>query len=107
MKAITNDLLLASYKNLDPKRRGCNFELIGLDFLMDENLKVILTGVNTNPSLRSENPVIGKIIPSIVEQSLELSLDPFLPPRNHFPARERLRLGADPLASLRFECIFD
>ena len=86
MKAITNDLILASYKKLDPKRRGCNFELICLDFLMDENLRVILTGVNTNPYLSSENPVIGKIMPSIVEQSLQLGLDPFLPPRSHFPA---------------------
>jgi hypothetical protein len=86
MKAIVIDLLLASSKKLDPPRRGCNFELIGLDFLLDENLKVYLTGVNTNPSLKSDNPVLGKIIPSVIEQCLWLGVDPLLPPQNHFPA---------------------
>ncbi len=61
-----------------------------------------MTGVNTNPSLDWDNPVIGKIVPSVVDQALELAVDPLLPPTSHFPAGERLKLGADPLYSLKF-----
>jgi hypothetical protein len=106
MKKITIDLVMASYKTLDPKRRP-NFELIGLDFMLDHQLKVYLTGTNTNPSLRTDNGVLGKLVPSVVEQTLWLAFDPFMPPKTHFPPGERLQLGADPLNSLRFECIFD
>jgi hypothetical protein len=43
---------------------------VGLDFLMNREGKTILTGVNTNPSLDWDNPVIGKIVPSVVDQAL-------------------------------------
>jgi hypothetical protein len=33
-----------------------------------------------------DNPVIGKIVPSVVDQTLELIVDPLLPPTSHFPA---------------------
>jgi len=65
MKKITLDLILACHKQLDPLRRS-NFELIGLDFMLDHRLKVYLTGTNTNPSLTNSNPVMGKLLPSIV-----------------------------------------
>ena len=101
MKQITIDLILATYKQLDPLRRN-NFELIGLDFTLDHRLRVYLTGTNTNPSLKSDNPVIGKLVPSVVEQTLWLALDPFIPPKCHFPPGDRLKLGNDPLKSLKF-----
>jgi len=53
---------------------------------MNREGKAILTGVNTNPSLDWDNPVIGKIVPSVVDQALELIVDPLLPPTSHFPA---------------------
>ena len=40
----------ASAHNLDPERRN-NFEIYGLDFMLDENLNVWLIEVNTNPCL--------------------------------------------------------
>jgi hypothetical protein len=57
--------------------------------------------------LKTNDPVIGKIVPSVIDQCLWLGLDAFMPPKSHFPAGERLKLGSDPMSSLKFECIFD
>ena len=37
MKEITLMAIEATYSHLDPNRRENNFELIGLDFMLDEN----------------------------------------------------------------------
>jgi hypothetical protein len=34
--------------------------------MIDHHLKVYLTGTNTNPSLKADNPVMGKIVPSVI-----------------------------------------
>lgn len=41
----------ASANYLDPESLANNFELFGLDFMIDEKLKVWLIEVNSNPCL--------------------------------------------------------
>lgn len=51
MKAMAADTIKAVYKKIDPKRHHHTFELFGYDFMIDEDLKVWLIEVNTNPCL--------------------------------------------------------
>ena len=39
------------YANFDPHRLEYSFEVFGLDFMIDENLKVDLIEANTNPCI--------------------------------------------------------
>ena len=51
MRELAKDALSATYISLDPKGRLHNFEVFGLDFMIDEDLEVMLIEVNTNPCL--------------------------------------------------------
>lgn len=41
------------YTKIDPFKRVNNFEIFGMDFMIDENFKVWLLEVNTNPCLET------------------------------------------------------
>ncbi|XP_063292949.1 inactive polyglycylase TTLL10 [Pelobates fuscus] len=53
------------------------FDLIGCDFLIDENFKVWLLEMNCNPALHTNCEVLKEVIPSIVDETLDLSLELF------------------------------
>ncbi|NWH82829.1 TTL10 polyglycylase, partial [Piaya cayana] len=46
------------------------FDLIGCDFLIDENFKVWLLEMNSNPALHTNCKVLREIIPAVVYESL-------------------------------------
>ena len=45
------DAIKSVFMNLDPKRLRDNFEIFGLDFMLDTSFKPWLIEVNTNPCL--------------------------------------------------------
>jgi hypothetical protein len=51
MKRLATDAMRATYSIIEPNKRENNFELFGLDFMLDENMKVYLIECNTNPCL--------------------------------------------------------
>lgn len=51
MKHLTLQAVKATYMSLDPNKRQHNFELLGMDFMIDEDLKPWLIEINTNPCL--------------------------------------------------------
>ncbi|KAG8569161.1 hypothetical protein GDO81_014280 [Engystomops pustulosus] len=57
-------------------RRGF-FDLIGCDFLIDEDFKVWLLEMNCNPALHTNCEVLKDVIPSIVHETLDLALEIF------------------------------
>jgi hypothetical protein len=74
------DLMLDVYqstrKTLNPhKRRGC-FELFGFDFLIDEDFRLWLIEVNTNPYLGVPNDYIREVLPKMIDDMLDLTLGP-------------------------------
>ncbi|KAK2851103.1 hypothetical protein Q5P01_007379 [Channa striata] len=69
------------------------FDLIGCDFLIDEEFKVWLLELNCNPALHTNCEVLKEVIPSTVVETLDLTLEIF--------NKCRLRQNILPLASQR------
>lgn len=85
------DLMIDSYLavkgELNPnKRRNC-FELLGFDFLVDEDFRVWLIEVNTNPYLGIPNNFIRGLLPKMINDLMEIVLDPYVKPVNALPER--------------------
>jgi tubulin polyglutamylase TTLL1/tubulin monoglycylase TTLL3/8 len=74
MREIALDSLRATYHLLDRTRRHHNFELLGLDFMIDDAYRPFLIEVNTNPCLELSCPLLEAIIPPLVENTLRYSL---------------------------------
>ncbi len=55
---------------MDPYRRENTFEVFGLDFMIDQNLKTWLIEVNTNPDINASSPSLIRVIPPMVENAL-------------------------------------
>jgi tubulin polyglutamylase TTLL1/tubulin monoglycylase TTLL3/8 len=51
MKAIAANSIRSTFIELNKERKDKNFELFGLDFMIDESFKPWLIEINTNPCL--------------------------------------------------------
>ena len=71
MKKIATDAIRACSGSIDPTRMESNFEIFGLDFMIDENYKLYLIEINTNPCLELSCPLLSGIIPRFIETTLE------------------------------------
>lgn len=56
------------------------FELLGFDFLIDEDFRVWLIEVNTNPYLGVPNDYIANLLPKMIDDLFEIVVDPVFPP---------------------------
>ena len=55
------------------------FELLGYDFMIDEDLHVYLIEVNTNPCLdTSPCALLRRLITSVLDQTFKVCVDPFV-----------------------------
>ena len=52
--------------------------------MLDENFKVYLIEVNSNPSLDLSNSHLAHLIPSMLENALRIVVDPLFPPPENF-----------------------
>ena len=68
------DIIKASSGALDPHLHSNNFEIFGLDFMIDADFNLWLIEVNTNPCLEISCPLLGTIIPKMIENALEYQL---------------------------------
>ena len=73
--------------------------------MIDENFKVYLIEVNTNPCLELSSPLLARLIPSMLENSLRLAVDPIFPPPEHFSQRKTVVNELCP--ENKFELVFD
>lgn len=79
IKNIIKDTIQAVFMKIDVNKRAHCFEVFGYDFLLDSSLKPWLLEVNTNPCLELSSPHLARIIPSMLENSFRLVLDPLFP----------------------------
>ena len=73
--------------------------------MIDENFKVFLIEVNTNPCLELSSPLLARLIPSMVENAIRLAVDPIFPPPEPFSQRKHVVNELCP--ENKFELIFD
>lgn len=66
---------MAVKDKLNPHKYEDSFQLIGYDFLIDEDLKIWLIEVNDHPYLGIANSYIGRILPRMIDDMLELVVD--------------------------------
>ena len=79
------DTFRATAKVIAPSRQmeHNTFEIYGFDFMLDSEFKVYLIEVNTNPCLETSGcPLLGKLIPDLVDSGLRMTVDPLYPPPN-------------------------
>ena len=98
MKHFAAEAVRATYFLLDEKRKMNNFELLGLDFMIDENFRPWLIEINTNPCLELCCPLLQRIVPSVIENTFKLCIDPLFPPPENWPNNRKLFFGEDALS---------
>lgn len=80
MKDLIIDSFMASKQQLNPNRRKNCFELFGYDFLIDEDFRLWLIEINTNPYFGVPNTYIEKLLPKMMDDLLSIVVDPIYPP---------------------------
>lgn len=104
MKKLATDTIKATYMQIDPKRNQYTFELFGYDFMVDDNQKVWLIEVNTNPCLELSSSLLSRLIPALVENVVKVAIDPIFPA----PEWSNSRKGQIPdFSENKFELVFN
>ena len=107
IRGIVKDTIAATYKKLDPNRRANSFELFGYDFLIDESWGIWLLEVNTNPCLEFASPYLHRLIPTLIENTLKLTVDVLFPEPVLNKKRPQSQVQPDNCFENRFELIFN
>lgn len=76
-KQITDSMKAVKGKFLAQK---FTFELLGYDFLLDEQMNTILIEVNTNPCLEESNKLLKYLLPRMVDNLFCITMDPLFSP---------------------------
>ena len=66
---------------MNPNRRRDVFELFGYDFLIDEDFRIWLIEVNTNPYFGVANDYIADLLPKMMDDMFKITVDPIYPPK--------------------------
>ena len=71
IKKLIADTIRATCYKLDPLRLTNQFEIFGYDFMLDDQFKLNLIEVNTNPCLETESPLLARIIPELIDNTFK------------------------------------
>ena len=89
IKDIIIDSFCAVKSQLNPGHRKNHFELFGYDFMIDEDFRVWLIEINSNPYLGTPNKFTKQLVPNMINELLELVLDPVYAPSPHYQKVEK------------------
>lgn len=70
--------------------------------MVDESFNVWLIEINTNPCLELSCPLLSRIIPQMVEQSLRLTVDVLCPPPCHYSNNNKHLVPNATLSNLKY-----
>jgi Tubulin-tyrosine ligase family len=82
IKDIIIDTILSVRNQLNPNKRKNAFELFGYDFLIDEDFRIWLIEVNTNPYFGIANEYIADLLPKMIDDMIKIVVDPVYPPKH-------------------------
>lgn len=81
------------------------FQVFGLDFMIDDDFKVFLIEVNTNPCLELSSPLLARLIPNMLENTFRIVADPLFPPPEGFGQKKQVIQELCP--ENKFHLVFD
>ena len=97
----------AAHATINAEHRAACFELLGFDFMLDDDLRVDLIEINSNPCLETWScPLLEEIMPRLVDGVLRVGLDQILPPPKQGTRRQLEALEALEAAGHGFVKIF-
>lgn len=105
IKKLVTDTFRATCQKIDPARLQNSFELFGYDFMLDENFKLYLIEVNTNPSLEVCCALMSRLVPDLLDNTFRIALDPFFPSPD-MSANRKFQLNELP-QEVKFSLVFD
>ena len=76
--AIMGALLMQKF-TVSSRSNKNNFEIFGLDFMIDQFFKVWLIEANTNPAITTNNSFLDQLIPRMLDDAFKLTLDKVFP----------------------------
>ena len=115
IERLVADTYRAVSSKIDPNRVHHSFELFGYDFMIDENFRVYLIEVNTNPCLEISCPLLARIIPEVVDNTFQLALDPLFQPGQFnfkdtgtgFNGKKKRSRRIALIPQIKFQLVFD
>merc|ERR1740121_1393927 len=79
IRSLMADTIRAAEEKLNPRAIDNCFEVFGFDFMVDANFRVWLIEVNSNPCLELCNSYLSYLIPKMLDEALQLTLDRLFP----------------------------
>jgi len=76
MKDLAIDCFLSAKNTMNQSKLRNSFELLGFDFMIDEDFRVWLIEVNTNPYIGLYNDSMTDILPNMFYGLFKIVLDP-------------------------------
>ena len=105
MKKVVYDTFKSTCFKVDPDRINNTFEILGFDFMMNDEFKLSLIEVNTNPCLETECPLLTRIVTELIENTFKIVLDPLFTIHDNTSARKNL-INELP-TEIKYQLIFD
>merc|ERR1712139_339363 len=93
MKRLVADAIRSVLPVLNPRQIDHCFEVFGFDFMVDASFRVWLIEVNTNPCLELCNTYLSYLIPKMLDEALQLTVDRFFPPETPSLTKLTRQLG--------------
>eukprot|EP01023_Acetabularia_acetabulum_P067937 TRINITY_DN949_c1_g1_i1.p1 TRINITY_DN949_c1_g1~~TRINITY_DN949_c1_g1_i1.p1 ORF type:complete len:400 (+),score=36.77 TRINITY_DN949_c1_g1_i1:171-1370(+) len=79
MKSIIRQVMGTTLSKLNPRFQDYSFELYGVDFIIDENSNVVLLEINTCPALLKTGSYLKTVLPRLIEEVVQKTLDQYFP----------------------------
>ncbi|CDW80379.1 ttl domain containing protein [Stylonychia lemnae] len=75
------ELIISSLQSVKSKLKFTKytFELVGYDFIIDENLKSYIIEVNTNPCIEESSQLLKMLLPRMIDDMFKLTIDQVFP----------------------------
>ena len=76
--------------------------------MIDDNYRVWLIEVNTNPCLELSSPLLSKIIPMMIENTLRIAVDSvFMPPLDSLLGNKKFVIFDQATEFNKFDLVYD